>query len=192
MTTAARGRPRSAAADEAILDAVLKLLGEHGYGGLTMEGVAAEAGVGKTTVYRRYAGKADLVTAAIARLTEDDDVPDSGDTRADLLEMLRRFMAAKQRSQSMRLLGTLFLERDRNPELLSLFRERVIEPRRRRMLVVLERGRDRGELRPEVDPPLVTEMMIGAYFARTLNGLPFPRDWPEQVVAQVWPALAKK
>jgi AcrR family transcriptional regulator len=189
MTVAPRGRPRSAAADQAILDAVLKLLGEHGYGGLTMEGVAAEAGVGKTTVYRRYSGKDDMVTAAIACLTEDDDVPDSGDTRADVLEMLRRFVAARERKQSMRLLGTLFLERDRNPELLELFRERVIEPRRSRMVAVIERGRARGELRPEVDPALAAEMMIGAYFARMLNGLPFPRDWAEQVVEQIWPAL---
>jgi AcrR family transcriptional regulator len=181
-----RGRPRSTAADAAILDAVLRLLASEGYGGLTMEGVAAAAGVGKTTVYRRYSSKPDMVTAAIANLTDDDDVPDSGDTRADVLEMLRRFVAARQRKQSMRLLGTLFLERERNPELLRLFRERVIEPRRSRLLAVLDRGRERGDLRPGLDAGLVAEMMIGAYFARMLNGLPFPRDWPERVVSQMW------
>ena len=99
-------------------------------------------------------------------------------------------MAAKERKQSMHLLGTLFLERERNPELIRLFRQRVIEPRRSRLIDVLERGMERGDLRPDLDPPLVAEMMIGAYFARMLNGLPFPRDWAEAVVDQIWPALA--
>lgn len=186
------GRPRSAEADRAILAAVLRLLADEGYAGLTMEGVAAAAGVGKTTVYRRYSGKEDMVTAAIAELTADEDLPDSGDSRADVLVLLRRFVAARERKQSMQLLGTLFLERDRNPELLRLFRQRVIEPRRGRMLAVLNRGRDRGELRDDLDAALVAEMMIGAYFARMLNGLPFPRDWAEAVVDQIWPALEKR
>ena len=185
----APGRPRSAEADRAILDATVELLYSDGYAGMSMEAVAEAAGVGKTTVYRRYRDKADLVTAAIAAMRGIDEMPDSGDTRADVLEMLQRVVRSKERVQSMRLLGTLWAEEERNPDLVRLFRERVIKPRRAMIIDVLRRGQDRGELRDDFDPALVTEMMVGAHFARQFNGRPFPRDWAEQIVATIWPAL---
>jgi len=185
----APGRPRSAEADRAILDATVELLYSDGYAGMSMEAVAEAAGVGKTTVYRRYRDKADLVTAAIAAMRGIDEMPDSGDTRADVLEMLQRVVRSKERVQSMRLLGTLWAEEERNPDLVRLFRERVIKPRRAMIIDVLRRGQDRGELRDDFDPALVTEMMVGAHFARQFNGRPFPRDWAEQIVGTIWPAL---
>jgi len=185
----APGRPRSAEADRAILDATVELLYSDGYAGMSMEAVAEAAGVGKTTVYRRYRDKADLVTAAIAAMRGIDEMPDSGDTRADVLEMLQRVVRSKERVQSMRLLGTLWAEEERNPDLVRLFRERVIKPRRAMIIDVLRRGQQRGELRDDFDPALVTEMMVGAHFARQFNGRPFPRDWAEQIVATIWPAL---
>ena len=188
----APGRPRSAEADRAILDATVELLYSDGYAGMSMEAVAEAAGVGKTTVYRRYRDKADLVTAAIAAMRGIDEMPDSGDTRADVLEMLQRVVRSKERVQSMRLLGTLWAEEERNPDLVRLFRERVIKPRRAMIIDVLRRGQDRGELRDDFDPALVTEMMVGAHFARQFNGRPFPRDWAEQIVATIWPALEKR
>lgn len=188
--TASRGRPRSAEADKAILDAALRLLYEHGYSGMSMEAVAEEAGVGKTTVYRRYRDKADLVTAAIASMMKrGEELPDSGDTRADVLELLNRLIRSKQRVQNMRLLGMLWADEERNPELVALFRERVIMPRRQMMIDVLRRGQERGQVRGDVDPGLATEMMVGAHFARQFNGIPFPRDWAEWVVDTMWPGL---
>jgi AcrR family transcriptional regulator len=187
--TQGRGRPRSAEADQAILDAALKLLYEHGYSGMSMEAVAEAAGVGKTTVYRRYRDKADLVTAAIAAMKGGDELPDSGDTRADLLELLQRILRSKERVQNMRLLGTLWADQERSPELLKLFRERVIAPRRQMMIDVLRRGQERGEIRDGLDLALVTEMIVGAHFARQFNGYAFPRDWADQVVNTIWPAL---
>src|SRR5439155_3363439 len=78
------GRPRSAEADEAILEAAVELFAEVGLEGLTVEGVAARAGVGKATIYRRYPGKADLVVAAARRFTEGPiDPPDTGSTRGN-------------------------------------------------------------------------------------------------------------
>jgi len=183
------GRPRSVEADRAILDATVDLLYEDGYAGMSMESVAEAAGVGKTTVYRRYRDKADLVTAAIASMPGMREMPDSGDTRADLLELLQQVVRSKERVQSMRLVGTLWAEEQRNPDLVRLFRQRVIGPRRQMMLDVLRRGQERGELREDLDPGLVTEMMVGAHFARQFNGRPFPRDWAEQVVETIWPAL---
>jgi AcrR family transcriptional regulator len=187
-----RGRPRSAEADRAILDATIELLYEEGYPRMSMEAVAEAAGVGKTTVYRRYRDKADLVTAAIAAMPGMDELPDSGDTRADLLQMLQSVVRSKQRVQDMRLIGTLWAEQERNPELLKLFRQRVIGPRREMMLEILRRGQERGEVRQDVDTGLVLEMLIGAHFARQFNGRPFPRDWADQIVETIWPALESR
>ena len=186
------GRPRSAEADRAILDATIKLLYEEGYVGMSIEAVAEVAGVGKTTVYRRYRDKADLVTAAIASMRDLNEMPDSGDTRADLLAMLQDFVRSKERMQDMRLVGTLWAEQERNPELVKLFRERVIGPRRKMVVEVLRRGQERGELRADLDPNLVTEMMVGAHFARQFNGRAFPKDWADQIVATIWPALESR
>jgi hypothetical protein len=118
-----------------------------------------------------------------------EEVPDSGDTRADVLELLQQVVRSKERVQNMRLLGMLWADQERNPELLRLFRERVIAPRRQSMIDVLQRGQERGEVRADLDPALATEMMVGAHFARQFNGKPFPRDWAARVVDTVWPAL---
>src|SRR5438132_7533609 len=83
------GRPRSAEADEAILEAAVDLFAEVGLEGLTVEGVAARAGVGKATIYRRYPGKVDIVVAAARRFTEGPvEAPDTGTTRGDLRELV--------------------------------------------------------------------------------------------------------
>ena len=73
-----RGRPRSVEADQAILDATLRMLGTHGVAGTTIEGVAADAGVGKTTIYRRWPTKTDLIRAAISDIVPRGDPPDTG------------------------------------------------------------------------------------------------------------------
>jgi hypothetical protein len=85
----------------------------------------------------------------------------------------------------------LWADQERNPELLRLFRERVIAPRRQMLIDVIRRGQDRGEVRADLDPALAAEMMVGAHFARQMNGAAFPRDWAERVVDTAWPALAK-
>ena len=185
------GRPRSAEADRAILDATVRLLQTEGYARMSMESVADAAGVGKTTIYRRYRDKADLVTAVIAAIRGVDEMPDSGDTKADVFELLQGFVRGKEQVQSMRLLGTLWAEQERNPDLLRLFRERVIKPRRAMLVGALRRGQERGELRDDFDPNLVIEMMIGAHFARQFSGGTFPRDWARRVVDTIWPALEK-
>src|SRR5688572_6701128 len=84
-TGSRRGRPRSAEADESILRAAAELLGEHGYGALTIEAVAQRSGVAKTTIYRRWSDRPELVLATMAHLTATIVPPDNGSLRADLL-----------------------------------------------------------------------------------------------------------
>src|SRR5215510_15442266 len=88
------GRPRSAEADEAILDAAIDAFVELGWNGLTIEGVATRAGVGKATIYRRYESRMDLLFAAARKLAQERDaVPDTGALRTDLLALVESFVA---------------------------------------------------------------------------------------------------
>ena len=96
-----RGRPRSEQADQAILDATLRMLGTHGVGGTTIEGVAADAGVGKTTIYRRWPTKTDLILAAISNIVPPGEPPDTGSMAGD--------MAALAETQRRRLAGSTTL-----------------------------------------------------------------------------------
>src|ERR1700759_3493227 len=86
---ATRGRPRSLSADQAIAAATVELLADNGFSGLKIERVADRAGVGKTTIYRRWPTKAELVVAALTLYDEDYDAPDSGNAYADTLTVLR-------------------------------------------------------------------------------------------------------
>jgi AcrR family transcriptional regulator len=151
-----RGRPRSEEADQAILDATLRMLGTQGVAGTTIEGVAADAGVGKTTIYRRWPTKADLILAAISNIVPPGDPPDTGTMAGD--------MAALAETQRRRLSGSglsgivprVLAESMGDPDLHRDFVERVVEPFRDMLRLFIERGIDRGELRPDLEvEPLV-------------------------------------
>src|SRR3954462_1507429 len=105
-----RGRPRSAAADRGILDAAFELLSEEGYARMSMDAVAARAGVTKPTVYLRYKGKADLVTAAVAAHAVGELPAETGDLRADLIAQLRHFRRDTERSAGLALVGNVLAE----------------------------------------------------------------------------------
>ncbi len=186
------GRPRSAEADRAIVAAALELMREQGYADLSLEAVARAAGVGKATIYRRYHDKADLVAAALATVGGDVTAPiDTGDTRADLTELVRRFLGMMEH-EGLPMVGSLLAERLRNPNLMDRFRERVIAPRRRLMRSLLERGVERGDVRAEADLELAVDTLIGPYFTRSFAGGAIADDWAERVVAAVWEGLAPR
>jgi AcrR family transcriptional regulator len=193
-TPAARppGRPRSGAADRAILDAALRLLAADGYARMTMDGVAAEAGVSKATIYLRYRSKADLATAALAHLRDAEQREPSGDLRRDLIEVLSRMRANAERVSVMGIVGTCLVEEQHTPELLRFFQERTLGPRRAAIAGLLADARDRGELAPDADLEAATTMLMGAYQARYLSGQPFPDRWEERLVATLVAGLAAR
>lgn len=164
------GRPRSAGVDEAILAAAVVELGERGYARMSMDAVAARAGVSKPTVYLRHPTKAELATAAIASMREQPRPAPTDDVRADLIKHLRLLRAAIERPNGMTMLGTVLAEEHGTPELLALFRERLVAPRRRELRTVLEAARDRGELRRGADLNAAVNALVGAFFARYLAG----------------------
>ena len=186
------GRPRSAEADRAILRAAVDLLADEGYGGVTMEGVAARAGVGKATVYRRWSCKSALVVDALSTCREPGwQPPDTGSARDDLLAFVRGFMEHIRTSDAGRVMPALVAELSRSPELALAFREDFVQPRRARVLEAVRRGVERGEVRAGVDPELVADGVVALLMHRFLvTGMEIDEDLPERVMDLLWRGIA--
>ena len=182
----AAGRPLDEAVDEAILKAATQLLHEQGYARMSIAGVAEEAGVGRPAIYRRYENKSELVLAAIAFMRARVPAPDTGDTRQDLITHLEM----GRRRFDLSLVGTLLVEESKHPELLEGFRERMISPQWDQVAAAFERGKERGDVRKDLDSYLAANALMGSFVARYLSvGRPGP-GWAEQVVDMLWPAFA--
>ncbi len=186
------GRPRSADADRAILRATVDLLADEGYAGVTMEGVAARAGVGKATVYRRWPSKSALVVDAIAACRESGwEPPDTGSAREDLLTFVRNFRDHLRTSDAGRVMPALVAELARSPELAAMFREGFVLPRRARVLEAVRRGVERGEVRVDVDPELVADAVVALLQHRFLvTGMEIDDDLPERLLDMLWWGIA--
>jgi AcrR family transcriptional regulator len=191
--TAARapGRPRSPAADEAIVRAALELLAQDGYRALTMERVRERAGVGKATLYRRYGSKEELVRAAIGHLNADVPLPaDQGSLVADFAAVARAVLAAG----GIGLMPRLLADVARDPEMHALFSEHLVAPRRRVLRELLERAVGRGEVRADADLELATDMIIGPIVYRVIlaGGDPARLGDPTDIVRAVLGGLSPR
>jgi AcrR family transcriptional regulator len=164
------GRPRSEKAHRAILQAALDLAFEAGFHTVTAEAIAARAGVGKTTLYRRWPNKAAVVMDAFLA----DVGPGIGfPPHASALERVRLQMRAVARTFRGRhgaLIKALLGEAQQNPELAEAFRERWIAPRRAEATAVLREARTRGELRPGTNIDAVIDALYGAIYYRLQIG----------------------
>ncbi|MGH9035241.1 MAG: TetR/AcrR family transcriptional regulator [Acidimicrobiia bacterium] len=190
MPARTRGRPRRSDIDEAVLTVTLRHLADPGFGRMSLEAIAAEAGVGRPALYRRWPDKAALAIAALEHLRVTEAQPDTGDTRRDLVAHLERIRRFYTQLRGMAMVGALLVEEERHPELLARFRERVVEPRREQLRAILVAGQARGEVRPDLDLDVATAALVGSFYARYLAGERFPSGWSEKVVSGLWPALA--
>ncbi|WP_406341006.1 TetR/AcrR family transcriptional regulator [Streptomyces sp. NBC_00648] len=188
-TTRGAGRPRSAEKNDAILRAALDLLARQGYVRMTLDQVAAAAGVSKSTIHLRWKTKADLLTAALAAVRTADAPPPSGDVRTDLVDILRDFAATIAQVNGMALIGTCLAEEDHTPELLALLRARSVLPRRALLREVLERAREEGSIRPDTDLEAAVSALIGPFYADYLAGRGDRPEWAEQAVDLILTAL---
>jgi AcrR family transcriptional regulator len=174
-----------------ILDAARELLAEIGVRALTVEGVAARAGVAKTTIYRRWRSKDELAFAVLIDMVEQFvATPDLGDTRDELVA----FVAA-----AVRILGTTLMGRvmqglvsdlAADPELARAFRERVVATRVAEVQRLVELGIGRGDLRPDTDRELFHELLFGpVYYRLMLSGAPLDEGLAARIVDGVLPAF---
>jgi AcrR family transcriptional regulator len=163
-----RDDPRIVRTRHAVLEATLALLVEHGYDGLTIEALADQAGVAKTTIYRHWATKEEVVIAAVSSLKAAPEVPDTGSLRADLRALMRGLAAGLRRSRWVHVLPAVLDASERHPELRRLHRELVLE-RQRPSRLALERAVERGELEPDADIDLGVALLAGPLFYRRLH-----------------------
>jgi len=164
------GRPRDAEADRRILEATIELLSDVGYDDLSIEGIAARAGVGKTTVYRRWPSKLPLVVDALASLKTITTaaIPEDATTREALVRILKGLIGLIGRDPADRVIAGLVHECSHNPELAEAMRSAVLTKRRAVVFSTIERGIERGELRPDLDPELVADLLSGPIVMRLL------------------------
>jgi AcrR family transcriptional regulator len=187
-----RGRPRRPTAGPAIVEATLELLAEGGFQATTIEAIAARAGVGRNTIYRRWPGKEELIVDALRDLSADLDEQEGDDLYALLLDWIRDFARLFADPMFGRILPAVLGELQRNPVFADAYVERVVHPRRQALVNLLNRGVQRGELRRDVDVEQIADLLAGPPFIRLLPlGLPpVTEDYAEELLETIWRGIA--
>jgi AcrR family transcriptional regulator len=182
----AAGRPLDENVDAAILETAWKLLLRDGYEGMSIAKVAEEARVGRPAIYRRYKNKSELVAALLADKQARTAPIDTGSARGDLIAHLE----FARRGFKVELAGTMLVDGRKHPELLEGFRRGMLRPRMGDIIAALERGKERGEVRPDLDSEVAVHALMGAYmYHRIAAGQP-KAGWAKHVVDTLWPAFA--
>lgn len=178
----APGRPRSEKAERSIIEATIDLLAEGaGVSDLSIEAIAQRAGVGKTTIYRRWSGKEDLVIDALATLRPP--IPDLAglSTRDALVRYLRVLQGEISHPRHRCLINIAMSEGDRYPHMMERFHAIAVKPRQDALRDILRRGVDGGELRPDLDIELAVAAITGTVIFCIKWGDP-PAHLPELIV----------
>lgn len=180
----ARGAARRARTDAALTSTVLAQLGETGYAGLTIEGVAAASGIAKTTIYRRWASKAEMVFALAIHTGEQRPEIDTGSLAGDVRELAVRAVALISHEPGRSVLPGLLADMVGNPALNARLRELFVAAARADVVAIVERARSRGELESG-------ESNRVAEFHAALLGIPYAHVHllaeaePEQLLASL-------
>jgi len=175
------GRPRSEQAEQAIIEATLDLFAEQGFEGVCVEAVAARAGVGKATIYRRWPNKEELLLAAFGSLKSPFPEPKGVSVRDDLLAMVEVMCADKADPRKSRRYALLLGEGDKYPRLMARYKETIVQPRRDAMRAVIRHGVEAGELRPDTDVEIAMLTLTGAIMAQEKDGT-FDDDFAVRLV----------
>jgi AcrR family transcriptional regulator len=185
--TAVRGgRPRSERAHQAILTAARELLIEEGFASFRLEHVAARAGVGKATIYRRWPSKEALAQDLLTQLAGPHiDIADSGSTHDELLAAVTNPMRAVTETDFGPVIKAMLSQIASNPRVGDPFRATVVEARRGEIAKVIGRGVARGDLRADADAGVATELLVGPVYFRLMFGGVLDLEFAERVVDSV-------
>ncbi|MFC4532319.1 TetR/AcrR family transcriptional regulator [Sphaerisporangium dianthi] len=179
------GRPRSEKAEKAIIDAAIDMIAEGtGVAELSIEAIAGRAGVGKTTIYRRWSNKEELVVDALASLKAPIPELPGWSVRDDVIRYLSVMQQESRHPRTRCIMNIALSESERFPHLAERFREIVIRPRREVLRAVLQRGVASGELRSDVDVEVTMAALSGAMMFFTKwrdNDDELPADLAERI-----------
>lgn len=169
-TSVTRGRPRSKSVEEAIVRAASELMEELKFRDITAEAIAKRAGVGKATLYKWWPNKTHILVDAVLRQTvQTIPLPDTGSALEDFTILLRGFIAFHKETSFGATVTQIFAEALLDPDLMHIYAERYVLPRRAHLKHIWKRGVERGDIRPDVDPDLVLDMLYGVAIYRYLQ-----------------------
>jgi AcrR family transcriptional regulator len=155
------GRPRSDRSYQAMLQATLELLAEVGFEVMSIDAISARAGVGKTTIYRRYRGKAELVADAIEQVREEVVIPDTGKLWGDLDALIKNAAQITLTPLGRQTVAMIISSAASNVQFAQIYWTKYLQPRREAFAIVLERAKARNEVQADLDPGLVFDAMSG-------------------------------
>jgi AcrR family transcriptional regulator len=155
------GRPRSIQSHQAMLQATIELLAEVGFDAMSIDAIAARAGVGKTTIYRRYASKEELVADAIESVREEISIPDTGNLQGDLDALIQNAAQITLNPLGRQTVAMIIGNASSNAQFAQIYRTKYLQPRRNAFAIVLERAKARNEIPADLDSDLVFDAMSG-------------------------------
>ncbi|MDZ8031401.1 TetR/AcrR family transcriptional regulator [Nostoc sp. DedSLP04] len=158
------GRPRSIHADQAILQATLDLLAEVGYESMSIEAIASRAGVGKTTIYRRYTSKEELVADAIESLRDDLAIPDTGSFWGDMDILIKNAAKKIDSPLGRQTLALIVSTASSNPQFAEVYWTKYTKLRREAFSKILKRAKSRGEIHNNADVDLIIDLVSGSLY----------------------------
>ena len=182
---------RSAATEQAILQAARELLAVGGVQHLTIEGVAARSGVAKTTIYRRYRDKDDLALSVVLDMVEQVILPELGDTRAELVQFVSAAVDQLGSTLMGRVMQGLVSDLAVDAELAAAFQERVVSVRNAEVARLVARAIERGDLAADTDVETAHELLVAPiYYRLLLSGNPLDHAFAERIVDAAMRAFA--
>ncbi len=174
------GRPRSAKSHQAILKATLELLGEVGFESMSIEAISTRAGVGKTTIYRRYKSKEELVADAIESIRQEIVIPDTGNFWSDLDELIENAAQITLTPLGRQTVAMIISSASSNSQFAQIYWTKYLQPRKQAFTIVIERAKIRKEIQSDIDSDLVFDSMSGIMLY-TLIFPPLTESWTDYV-----------
>jgi AcrR family transcriptional regulator len=163
-----------------MLQATLELLAEVGFDLMSIDAIAARAGVGKTTIYRRYSSKAELVADAIESVRSEIAIPDTGNLQGDLDALIQAAAQITLNPLGRQTVAKIVSSASSNSQFAQIYQTKYLQPRRKAFAIVLERAQARNEIATDLDSDLVFDTM-SAIMLYALIFQPTAESWTDYV-----------